>query len=251
MAQPSPTSRSESGAILIEVVIAIAVLIAGILGTLGILDAARSTAATSQRMSAADAVAQREIEAMRTQSFAGLYDCSAPVHASAPTDPRYWVTSAPRLLVQQDFRKANSQLLADVPAGGEPLFTGTCTSTVGVAPGPTPFTSGNVHGQIYRFVSGEGIPCVSTLTNDLNASLSSATGVDAASGTTGLVTTLLSSLTPTVDANIAGFCQLGNIEAKRLTVAVTVDSQPGGPGPHMPIYLSSLVSDPSAGVVNF
>lgn len=234
---------------MIEVVIAMAVLVAGILGTLGILDAARSTAATAQRTSAADAIAQRELETMRALPYASLYGCSVPSSSSDPNDGRQWVSGS-NLLVQEDYRRTSGQVLTGVPASGEPFWVGTCTTTAGVDPGPASFTSGNVRGRIYRFVTAEGAPCASNLAVNLSAGATTATGIDSAAGTIGL--SLTTGLSSTISQRVSLFCQSGSTEAKRLTVAVTLDgTQTGGAGPHRPIYISTLVADPAAGSISF
>jgi Tfp pilus assembly protein PilV len=254
MAPPSRTSPSEAGSILIEVMVAMAVLVAGVLGTLGILDAARTTASTAQRTSAADAFAQREIEAMRALSYSALYDCSAPANSASVSDPRHWVTGSGTLLVQQDFRGTSGQLLSGVPAAGEPLQLGTCSPSAGVNPGPSAFTSGNVSGQVYRFVTAEGVPCDSSLLGT-SGSLSTivtapGVGVDTNVGTTGLASTLTASLgglSTTVSSRVSLTCSAGSTEAKRLTIAVAVgNAQTGGAGPHRPIYMSTLVPNPTS-----
>jgi hypothetical protein len=234
---------------MIEVMVAAAILIVGLLATLGITDAASSTASTAQRTSAADAIAQREIEGMHALPYAALYDCSAPVPTA--TDARRWVTSAPALLVQRDYRRGDGQLLGDVPSGGEPFWTGTCTATAGVEPGPSSFSAGPVQGQVDRFVTAEGVPCASTLSADLSLSLSGATGIDASAGTSGLAVGLITNLTGTLGARVSTLCQSGAQEAKRLTVAVAVNAPSGEAGPHQPIYLSSIVADPATGQVSF
>jgi hypothetical protein len=232
------------------VIVAMAVLVAGVLGTLGILDAARSTAASAQRTSAADAVAQREIEAMRALPYAALYDCALPAPSPDPKDPRHYVTAAGALLVQQDYRGTTGAVLTGVPPTGEPFWSGTCTATAGVDPGPSAFTSGGVRGRVYRFVTAEGVPCSSGLSAGLTSGESGATGVDVEAGTVGLA--LTTSLSTTLSGRVSLFCQPGATEGKRLTVAVALDGAPiGAPGPHRPVYLSTLVADPAAGPLSF
>ena len=226
-----------------------AVLVSGILGTLGILDAARSTASTAQRTSAAGAVAQREIEAMEALPYASLYGCSVPSSSTDPNDGRQWVSGS-NLLVQQDYRSTTGTVLTGVSRSGEPFWVGTCTATGGVDPGPSSFTSGNVHGRIYRFVTAEGAPCSSGLSAGVSAAVSAATGVDVNAGTVGLA--LTTSLSTSVNKRVSLFCQAGPTEGKRRTVAVSLDGAPAGaPGPRRPVYLSSLVADPATGSISF
>lgn len=234
---------------MIEAIVAMAVLIVGVLATLGILDAARSTAATAQRTSAADAVAQREIEAMEALPYASLYGCSQPAPSTDPNDGRRWVSGS-NLLVQQDYRSTSGTVLGGVPPSGEPFWVGTCTAGAGVDPGPAPFTSGGVRGRIYRFVTAEGVPCSAGLSVNLSAAASAATGVDASVGTVGV--SLTASLSTSISQRVSLFCQAGATEGKRLTVAVAVDGgQRGGFGPHRPAYLSTLVADPATGSISF
>lgn len=249
MERPSPISRSEHGSVLIETFAALLVLIAGLFGMWGVLEGARNASGTVQRTSAAGAVAQREIEAMHALPYASLYDCSLPAPSADARDPRYYVSASGGLLVQQDYRSASGTMLGGVPATGEPFWSGTCTSSAGVDPGPTSFTSGVVHGRIFRFVTAEGTPCSSGLSAGLSAGVSAATGIDVNAGTIGLA--LTTSLSTTVSRRVSLFCQPGATEAKRLTVAVALDQAQGGPGPHRPVYLSSLVADPATGSVSF
>jgi hypothetical protein len=250
-ALPTTRCRHEDGSILIEVMAAAALLVVGVLAVLGVTDAARNTTSTAQRASAAAAVAQREIEAMRTLPFASLFDCGAP---PAGTSATQWLGSAGgsvTLRVQEDYRRGDGQILRDVPSTGEPLWGGTCSATAGVQPGPTPFASGTVHGNVYRYVTAVGTQCSPTLSADLNQSLSLAGGANVVAGTTSLALNLTASVSTSLSARVASLCQLGATEAKRLTVAVAVNSQPGGAGPHQPLYFSALVTDPNTGLVSF
>jgi hypothetical protein len=255
MARALRTSPSdgERGSILIEAVVSAAILVCAGLGTLGVVDAARSTVNTAQRASVAGGVAQREMEALRAMPYAALFDCGTV--ATGGTGATRWVTSssgALSLLVQQDYRRNDGVVLAGVANTGEPFSGGTsCSSTAGVTPS-APFTAGSgITGTVSRYVTAVGTQCSPTLSVDLNNSLSLAAGVNVVAGTLSLATNLTASVSTNLSARVASLCQLGATEAKRLTVAVTVNSQPGGPGPHQPIYFSALVTDPNTGLVSF
>jgi hypothetical protein len=245
-------SEGERGSILIETVVSAAILVCAVLGTLGVVDAARSTVSTAQRASAAGGVAQREMEALRAMPYAALFDCGTI--ATGGTGATRWVAAssgALSLLVQQDYRRNNGVALAGVASTGEPFSGGTsCSSTAGVTPSAT-FTAGTgITGTVSRYVTDVRTPCASTLSGDLTSALTApGIGVDASAGTSGLAATLTTPLTNTIGAHVSTLC--GAVEAKRLTVVATVDAHQGGPGPHQPIYLSSLVADPETGQVCF
>jgi prepilin-type N-terminal cleavage/methylation domain-containing protein len=213
---------SEAGFTLVEVMVAALILVIGLLGVFVSLDAASHLDTTSRRQQVAVSQAEQAMEQLKALSYTQLALSSAPAHqndtstSNTPAVPNYWVSSSGgKLIVPADFNQKDSGTLSGSPAAGEPLVTG------GTVPPQTQCASGQTCGSvdglsftIYRYVTQED-EC-----------------------------TQLLSL-----CNIPLLQSLLNQYARRVVVAVVVDSSTGD-GVTKPVWLSTVVANPSSGLVN-
>ena len=141
----------EDGFTLVEVLIAVLVVVTGALATFGLLgEAVKDTVRAKGTQVALDR-AQQEIEALRSLSNKQLAMTTTPEPSTNPLNPNYRILSS---------GFANSFALTREPLGsyatmvinGEPLYGGGVVTGGVVNPGPSSFTSGDVSGEIYRYV---------------------------------------------------------------------------------------------------
>lgn len=141
----------ESGFTIIEVVVAVFVLVMAALATFGLLSSATKNTERAKATQVALDRAQQEIEALRNIPYAKLAMTAAGAHSSDPLDPGYRVSNSTFAVK----REPRGEYEAMVVNGGV-LFTKngeqTTISEGVVSPGPTPFTSGDVSGEVYRYV---------------------------------------------------------------------------------------------------
>ncbi|HET9162478.1 MAG TPA: hypothetical protein VFN89_03400 [Solirubrobacterales bacterium] len=143
-------AKDQSGITLVEVVVAAFVLTLGSLAVFGVLAAATINTQRAQGTQVATDRAQQEMEALRSLSKEELALTESPKPSSDPLNPDYRVN-------------VNNHTFAiergTVPSGyeklvveGGPLHGGGAISGGNVNPGPEPFTSGEVSGEIYRYI---------------------------------------------------------------------------------------------------
>ena len=137
----------EAGLTIVEVVVAALILTIGALTTFGLLGAATKNTQRAKATQVALNRAQQEIEAMRSLDSEQLALTATPAPASSPLNPNYRVTSGAFALVRQP----PSDYATMVVNGGS-LYGGGFVEGGTVIPGPTPFTSGDVTGKVYRYV---------------------------------------------------------------------------------------------------
>ncbi|MGB7587601.1 MAG: hypothetical protein WBM00_02715 [Solirubrobacterales bacterium] len=137
----------QSGFTIVEVVVAALVLVSGVLATFGVLSAAIINTQRTQATQVALNRAQQEMEVLRSLSNEELALTATPAHSSDPLDPNYRVSGSEFALTRTP--PGNYKQL--VVNGGE-LYGGGFVSGGKVNPGPTHFTSGDVTGEIYRYV---------------------------------------------------------------------------------------------------
>jgi hypothetical protein len=140
-----------------EVVIATFILLLGIMATFQLFDAAtRNTFRAEQSQVALDR-AQRELEELRGLEYDQLAMTALPAGSSDPNDPRDRVAGT-----TFDVQRGGGDSRPMVYNGGSKYGGGTISGGV-VNPGPEPFTSGDVSGNIYRFIVWQDDPtCAAT-----------------------------------------------------------------------------------------
>jgi type II secretory pathway pseudopilin PulG len=152
----------EAGFTIVEVLVAAVILVIGALTTFGMLSAATRSTERGKATQIALDVAQQELEALRGDSFEELALKATPAPSNQPLDPGYRVDSTNGTFALSREPRGNYQKL--VENGGE-LYGGSGEEGVvrggEVNPGPTPFESGDVRGQIYRYVVWRNDPSCS------------------------------------------------------------------------------------------
>jgi hypothetical protein len=150
--------RSEGGFTVVEGLVAALILVIGGLGALQVFDAgARNTYRTEESQVLNDRL-QAELEAIRQLPYAEIAMTSAPVDQSDSSDPRWRVQGT-----TYDIDRKPGQLVArGMVYNGGSIPGGGTVSGGAVDPGPTPFTAGDVSGQIYRFITWTSDPNCAT-----------------------------------------------------------------------------------------
>src|ERR1700739_4408422 len=141
----------ERGISLIEVMIAVLVLTVGILALLSSFDAAQRLTLTAERRSALTHIAQRQIEQLESVSYERLAMTAAPTHSAEANNPdRYFDFNTPMVCKEAtvggggfayNTTKTSEEAPLVIAAGGS------------ISPIPESWTTGNVSGKTYSFIS--------------------------------------------------------------------------------------------------
>jgi type II secretory pathway pseudopilin PulG len=137
----------EEGFTIVEVLVAALVLVAGAFATFGVLRIALVNSQQTKATQVAIDRAQQEIEVLRSLSNSELAMTATPPHSADSLSPDFRVNGSEFALTRSPV--GNYKKL--VVNGGE-LYGGGFVSGGKVSPGPTPFTTGEVKGEIYRYV---------------------------------------------------------------------------------------------------
>jgi type II secretory pathway pseudopilin PulG len=137
----------QDGFTVVEVLVAALVFAAGALAVLQVLDVSARNAYRAEQGQVGINVAQRELEKLRQLEYEEVALTAAPTYQSDPKDPRNRISGNNFALNPNG---TNSAEMAIKGVGGQ---TGGS-----ISPGPTPFTLGDVSGQIYRFVVWQDEP---------------------------------------------------------------------------------------------
>ena len=151
--KPRPPSRvrfrDDGGFTVIEVAVAAILLsIAGI-AVFGLVDAASRNNFRAQGSQVVNDRLQQEMERIKQVPYDQLALTSLPTHSSASNDPNSRVSGA-TFNVNQG---GGSNYEGLVFNGGTSEESGGTVSGGTVDPGPTPFASGDVKGEVYRYVT--------------------------------------------------------------------------------------------------
>lgn len=138
--------RGEGGFTLIESIVA--ALLVGLVSVavMAVFDTSRRATYRAEQSQVASDLAERELEGIRSLPYLDIGLATPPGTSADPTNPLSRVNGT-------DFQINRNGPVEEDPLviDGDPLYEGG-TSGGAVAPGPTPFTSGDVSGNIYRFV---------------------------------------------------------------------------------------------------
>jgi type II secretory pathway pseudopilin PulG len=139
---------AEDGFTIIEVVVATLVLTLGALATFGLLSSATKNTERAKATQVALDRAQQELEALRFLTSEELAMTATPPHSNNPLDPDYRVniSAGTFALTKEPPSDPHRLVVKGGVANGEPIVAGI------VDPGPTPFKSGDVSGEVYRYV---------------------------------------------------------------------------------------------------
>lgn len=132
---------------IVEVIVAAMVLALGAMATFGVLSAATKNTQRAKASQVALNRAQLEIESLRSLENDELALTAAPEHAASALSPNYRVNNGTFALTREPL---GSYANLVVEHGG--LYGGGFIEGAAVDPGPTPFTSGEVSGKVYRYV---------------------------------------------------------------------------------------------------
>jgi hypothetical protein len=156
----------ESGLGIVEVVVAAIVLIVGVVGVFQAFESAnRNTYRAEQTQVALDR-AQRELEKIRALDYGAIALTSQPGTSTDTNDPRYRVAAGNFALTKGNPPVPPPSDYANLVVNGESLYGGGTIVDGAVHPGPTHFESGDVSGDIFRYVVWREQPgCTSCLGN--------------------------------------------------------------------------------------
>jgi hypothetical protein len=132
---------------IIEVVVAAMVLALGAAATFGVLTSATKNTQRAKAAQIALNRAQLEMETLRSLEDDQLAMTSAPPHSNNRLSPNYRVFNGNFALI----REPPSSYAPMVFNNGS-LYGGGVIEGGVVSPGPTPFTSGDVSGKVYRYI---------------------------------------------------------------------------------------------------
>lgn len=144
--------RGQGGFTMIEVMVSALILTLGSLAVLGLVSTQAHNTYRSEQSQVVSNRLQEEMEKIKQLPYSQIALSGLPADTADTTDPR-WRTSGTNYSVTQD----GTQLRAMVYNGSTLYGGGTVTGGT-VSPGPDTFTSGDVHGTIYRSVVWENDP---------------------------------------------------------------------------------------------
>jgi type II secretory pathway pseudopilin PulG len=136
---------------IVEVIVAFFILVMAVAATFQTLNASTRQAFRAEESQVMLNVAQREVERLRELDYDQLALTSTPTTSADPDDPRNRVSGT-------TFAIGNGNPAAELVANGGPLHDGGTITGGQVDPGPTPFTAGDISGDIYRFVVWQDDP---------------------------------------------------------------------------------------------
>jgi hypothetical protein len=143
----------EDGVTIVEVVVAGLILVLGAVGVLGVVDAATRNTFRAEQSQVVSNVLQVEMEELRQLPYEELaLTTPLPVHSSDTANPNSRVVSGTFFYTGRNGTGLKPLVYNGSSNKGDPVEGGT------VAPGPTPFTVGDVKGQIYRYVVWDTCP---------------------------------------------------------------------------------------------
>ena len=137
----------EAGFTIIEVLIAIMILAIGAMTTFSLLSAAARNGQRAKASQVALEYAEQEIEYLRSLESKKLALTAAPPHSNTALNPDYRVSNGTFALTREpigDYR--------NLVVNGGSLYGGGNVEGGTITPGPTPFTSGDVKGKVYRYI---------------------------------------------------------------------------------------------------
>jgi prepilin-type N-terminal cleavage/methylation domain-containing protein len=154
--------RAQQGFTLIEMLVAMFVLLAGIVAALGVFAVSKDTSLVSLRHEVAVNQAQREMERLRAYSYDELALSSSPIHSNDVSSPDNRVLSGTTMFHVKSTGCGGSgqppcdeQLVVDT--------SGTSNPPPVVDPGPIPFVvnerGATVRGNVYRYITWRNEDC--------------------------------------------------------------------------------------------
>jgi type II secretory pathway pseudopilin PulG len=138
---------NEDGFTIVEVLVAALILTIGALTTFGLLSTATKNSQRAKATQVALDRAQQEVEALRSLSNKQLALTTTPENSPDALNPNHRVSGGTFALTRQP-----PSGYATMVVNGGSIYGGGSIAGGVVIPGPTPFSSGDVSGTIYRYV---------------------------------------------------------------------------------------------------
>lgn len=140
---------NEAGFTITEVLVAILILALGSMATFGLLTGATRNAQRAEATQVAIEYAEQELELLRSMQSEDLALKATPPSSSNPMSPTYRVNNSTDTFALDREPLGNYEPLV---LNGKELYGGGEIAGGVVNPGPTPFTSGDVTGKVYRYI---------------------------------------------------------------------------------------------------
>jgi prepilin-type N-terminal cleavage/methylation domain-containing protein len=138
---------NEAGFTITEVLVAILIVSIGAMTTFSLLTTATRNTQRAEASQVALEYAEQELELLRSMESDELALTKSPPPSSNALNPGYRVKGNEFALDRQPLDDYE-----DLVVEGDELFGGGEVENAAVRPGPTPFTSGDVSGEVYRYV---------------------------------------------------------------------------------------------------
>jgi Tfp pilus assembly protein PilV len=146
--------RSDAGITIVEVLVAILIFAIGMVAVLGTLDASTRNTFRAEQTQVATNFAQQQMEQIRNLEYAQVVMTTTPAHNASTASPFYRVNAGNFSL---GWNPASS-------VASDPAEMAVDNVNGAVAPGGTPYVSGDVRGRVYRFVVWRNDPnCSSSM----------------------------------------------------------------------------------------
>jgi hypothetical protein len=231
---------------LVEALVAAAIILGGGLATIAAFDSTTRASHTAEREAEAVSIAEKELERVVTKPFSQINDCVLPdAGTGLANDPKSWVQGT-KLFVARNFRPRGAFATAppvDLGASNqlalEPIATSNTTGCV--QPEESASASGVeddskvAHTKIFRFISYSAQQCAGDISATVGGSLASSS----------LVGSVQASLTSTTTTNLGLLCTaMSGQEFKRVTIAVTLSQVANDAGLKYPVYVTTLIPNP-------
>jgi hypothetical protein len=240
--------RSEHGSLLVEALVAAAILLGGGAATLVAFNSTTRASHSAEREAEAVAIAEKELERIVSMPYSQIADCAPPPAGTGRSDdPNSWVEDG-QLFVARNFRPQGGYATpppADLSVANrvalEPLVVSNSAGCIqpeeDAAATGVQSNSKIMHTKLFRFISGRGEQCASGLATAVSGSLASST----------LVGTVQTTITSTATTDVSALCAtMGTQQAKRVTVAVALNRLDNDAGLKYPVYVSTLIPNPDA-----
>jgi hypothetical protein len=240
--------RAEAGSIMVEALVAAAILLGGGAGTIVAFDSTTRASHTSEREAEAVAIAEKELERIVSKPYAQINDCTMPGAGTGRTDdPQSWVRGG-QFFVPKNFRPRGGYATpppVDLSSSNRLAVENFSVSNTpgcvlpeedGSAAG-VQSTSKIAHTKLFRFITSMGSQCASNLNSNVTSSLASSS----------LLGTTQTTLSSTANVDLSSLCaSMASQQAKRVTVAVVLNQVGNGAGLKYPVYVTTLVTNPNA-----
>jgi prepilin-type N-terminal cleavage/methylation domain-containing protein len=142
-----PRRDNDGGFTIVEVLVAIMILGIGAMTTFGLLSAATRNAQRAKGSQVALEYAEQELELLRSLKDEQLALQAAPEPSANPLSPNYRVRNGEFALQRDPLADYHNLVVNERELYGGGEIKGGI-----IAPGPTPFTSGDVKGKVFRYI---------------------------------------------------------------------------------------------------